>query len=356
MTDQELMDDHYATHQIVANGWTPDWRANTEIATSEDEEDYEEMRSLADEESRALLSANPHRGAARAVHAAADANLKKMHVAVQYAFARGRAAIDTSLIHEGSTREELLQATAGVKEAVRKALLTVLPGTVLKVVAAGGDAGTKILNNSFRSAGSASDEDQPRAIISTGVGPITASESIVLRTAAPQVKGKPHSTVGATKLAFNVSNPKAIKWAHDHAAELAIGLSDTTEQDIKDAVERAMEEGDLSQLRKEIFDAVGDEARVEMIARTEVQLAANEGVRQSWDQAAEKGLLTGDEQRVWVAFAGCCDECDALDGKHADLDGEYPGDGGDGPPLHPNCRCSESLDLLGDQSFADYVS
>jgi hypothetical protein len=179
---------------------------------------------------------------------------------------------------------------------------------------------------------------RPESAIHAAADVVHALGDNELRTLKPQAKGQPHSTVGPVKLAFNVSNPKVVAWARAHAAELAKGISETTEQDIRDAVARGMEEGDLGKVYDDVLEAVGSEARADMIARTESMRASNEGQRQSWDQAVEKGLLSGDERREWIATndSTVCDDCDALDGETADLDGEYPGDGGDGPPLHPN--------------------
>lgn len=147
------------------------------------------------------------------------------------------------------------------------------------------------------------------------------------------------------KMSFDASNTRAAAWARDHAAELATGVSDTTEQIIRDAIARTQDEGDLSEQYDEILAAIGDEDRASLIARTESMTAANEGNRQGWDQAVDAGLLTGDEQRVWIATSDACPECDALDEEETGLDGSYPGDGEDGPPLHPNCRCTEGLVL-----------
>jgi hypothetical protein len=46
---------------------------------------------------------------------------------------------------------------------------------------------------------------------------------------------------------------------------------------------------------------------------------------------------------VWIAAGDPCPECEVLDGEEVDLGEDYPGDGGDGPPLHPNCRCTEGV-------------
>lgn len=168
------------------------------------------------------------------------------------------------------------------------------------------------------------------------------------RTAAPQRKGQPHSTVGPFGLAFNVSDPNTVAWAREHAAELAQGLSDTTEQDIRDAIASNLE-GDIDQgdAYDEILDAIGDDDRAEMIARTETMTASNQGTLTSWDQATEAGLLTGDELKEWIATSGCCDECADLDGEQVALDADFSS-GDDAPPAHPNCRCTIGMAVAGE--------
>ncbi len=170
----------------------------------------------------------------------------------------------------------------------------------------------------------------------------TAAE---LRTAKTDPKPP---IVEKLKMRFDVTNPEAVKWAERHAAELAKGLSETTEQNIRDTIARITEEGGgVDEASDEIFDAVGDEARAEMIARTEIMTAANEGQRASWSDAVDDGLLPSDSQRQWIATAGCCKEiCEGLDGQTIGLDDEYTDDNGDtydGPPAHPNCRCTEGI-------------
>lgn len=108
---------------------------------------------------------------------------------------------------------------------------------------------------------------------------------------------------------------------------------------------RAFSQGTIRSAYQDILDAVGDEARANVIARTESMRAANGGQREAWLQAVDSGLLSGRARRTWIATPdeGVCPLCEALDGQTADLDGEYPDDGGDGPPLHPNCRCTEGV-------------
>ncbi len=85
-----------------------------------------------------------------------------------------------------------------------------------------------------------------------------------------------------------------------------------------------------------------------MIARTEVMDAANEGLAQSWSQAVEAGLLTGNEKKVWIATSDACPECEEVDGEEVPMDDDFSV--GDDPPLHPNCRCTMGLSVgVGEQ-------
>lgn len=234
-----------------------------------------------------------------AVHKAADAHVKKMATAIRYAFARGRKALKGKMNPSTTPRD--------VAAIVKQALLDVMPDTLRATLADGGNAGLSLLKKARA------------AEITTAAGPL--------------------------KFRFSDQNPHAVAWAKEHAAEMATNISETTREAIRAAIESALEQGDLAGATDDIAAAVGDEDRAVRIARNETMTAANEGQRQAWDQAVEEGLLTGDERRVWIATDDSlvCPICDALDGEVADLDGEYPGDGGDGPPAHPLCRCTEGI-------------
>ena len=143
---------------------------------------------------------------------------------------------------------------------------------------------------------------------------------------------------------FDGASPEAIEWAKKHAGELAEQISETSHDAIKRAIADLLVTGDFEQAREEILEAVGDETRADLIVRHETMVAVSEGQRQAWDQAVDKGLLSGDEKRTWLVVGDdkVCPECEALDGTVADLQGTYPGDV-IGPPLHPRCRCTEGI-------------
>ncbi|HLS55756.1 MAG TPA: phage minor head protein [Zeimonas sp.] len=89
--------------------------------------------------------------------------------------------------------------------------------------------------------------------------------------------------------------------------------------------------------------------RAQTIARTETMRVANLARRLRWEQASTRGQLDpARARRVWVATRDdrCCAACSAMDGQVAAIAGPYLGPDGfiDGPPLHPNCRCTEELE------------
>lgn len=235
------------------------------------------------------------------IHIAADRHYAQVMLAVSYAFMKGRKAVNKGLLATATTDAQLMSAMDDAPQAVRVALLEVLPRVLLACLKAGGEVGLVKL---------------PR-----------------LRTNLRALK--------PFNIRFDATSPEAVEWARNHAGELAKGLSATSAQDIREAIVSALEGEGLEHAYEEILSAVGSSDRAEMIARTEVMTAANEGLAQSWDQAIKSGLLTGKENKVWIATAGCCDGCDELDGEEVPLNDDFSI--GDDPPAHPSCRCTMGL-------------
>lgn len=98
--------------------------------------------------------------------------------------------------------------------------------------------------------------------------------------------------------------------------------------------------------------------RAQSIADTEATRAANLGLRDSYQQAVDRGVMPSEAvTRHWQISLDekTCDHCLSVVDDNPDgipLDGEYDSDDGpiDGPPYHTNCRCSEefvtNLDLV----------
>ena len=96
--------------------------------------------------------------------------------------------------------------------------------------------------------------------------------------------------------------------------------------------------------------------RSEMIARTEILRAANEGRNEAWRQGIEEGFINPGVKKYWsVEIDGRqCEECVAV-GDQYDEDNAIPiteqfpdGD----PPLHPMCRCDVLLSDRVDPDIA----
>lgn len=150
--------------------------------------------------------------------------------------------------------------------------------------------------------------------------------------------------------AFDITDPHAVAWIKTHAAETIDGISEDTRAQIREVIEEAFsEQFDVEDLADEIADIIGDPARAEVIARTETMRASNEGQLEAWDQATEAGLLTGDESKEWIVTPDdrLCPICAPMEGETAGLaeDFDVDGDKIDGPPAHPNCRCTIGLSV-----------
>lgn len=195
---------------------------------------------------------------------------------------------------------------------------------------------------------------------------------------------------------FDTANPSAIQYAIQHAAELVTSITRETSEAINTAIVESFRESisvaetariirgsigltetyaaAVSNLRKRIAESPGNliyagstpirvpfkgmpaprmdkllrqysdrliRARAITIARTETIRASNEGQRLLWQQAVQKGILSGQEMRQWIAFDPC-DICTGYDGEKRRLSEPFRG-GLTGPPAHPNCRCTTGL-------------
>lgn len=188
-------------------------------------------------------------------------------------------------------------------------------------------------------------------------------------------------------MAFDRANPEAVRWARERAARLVVDVTEQSRAAVRRIIARAVE-GKLTprEAARLIRNVVGltelqsdavlnmqvkllaqgklDEAvrkageryaarllryRAETIARTETIAAANEGQRQLWKQAQERGFLKATQRRRWITTPDerLCPVCKALNGKTATLGEPFPG-GYMNPPAHPNCRCATGLSFARD--------
>lgn len=96
--------------------------------------------------------------------------------------------------------------------------------------------------------------------------------------------------------------------------------------------------------------------RADKITRTELHRTSNAGVTSYWDQMARRGRLDLNTAYVrWETHPDerRCPKCAPLDGVSTALHGQFA-PGITAPPLHPNCRCSLSIDYLPGQTVTPY--
>lgn len=80
------------------------------------------------------------------------------------------------------------------------------------------------------------------------------------------------------------------------------------------------------------------DSRSQMIARTELSDAYNDGQRSALSEAQGLGMTI---EKTWETGLNPCDECADLDGETVGIDENFSS-GDDGPTLHPGCECSLS--------------
>jgi hypothetical protein len=190
-------------------------------------------------------------------------------------------------------------------------------------------------------------------------------------------------------MAFNVTDPRAIEYAASRAGEMVVTFSQAVKDDVRGVITSAfvnqtnpreiagmidrqvglfprwanavenryqssltsfvaggMPIADAQDRAQTLADAYRErliDKRCQMIARTEVIRAANEGRATAWAQAVDAGLIDPTTTtKEWIAEADACDECEGYDAEQVWLDDVFSS-GDDMPPAHPNCRCTAVL-------------
>jgi SPP1 gp7 family putative phage head morphogenesis protein len=189
-------------------------------------------------------------------------------------------------------------------------------------------------------------------------------------------------------MSFNKTNPNSLAFAQRRAGELVTSIDALTRLSVRKAIIDAFNEGlDYRATARRIKSVVGlhpryadavtnfekkeyarlvksgmkeatarakaierstrysdslKSKRATMIARTEIQIAQNEGRQEGWNQAAEQGYVDVESQKMWIIAQDerTCDICSDLDGEIVPWDGTFSS--GDETPgrVHPNCRCT----------------
>ena len=189
-------------------------------------------------------------------------------------------------------------------------------------------------------------------------------------------------------MSFNKTNPNSLAFAQRRAGELVVSIDAITRNSVRQAIIDAFNEQlDYRATARRIKNVVGlhpqwakavtnfekkefdrlvksgikeatarirateratrysdslKSKRATMIARTEIQIAQNEGRQEGWNQAAKEGYVDVESQKMWIIAQDerTCDICSELDGEIVPWDGTFSS--GDETPgrVHPNCRCT----------------
>jgi SPP1 gp7 family putative phage head morphogenesis protein len=190
------------------------------------------------------------------------------------------------------------------------------------------------------------------------------------------------------KMSFNKTNPNSLAFAQRRAGELITSIDALTRNSIRKAIIDAFNEQlDYRATARRIKNVVGlhpkwadavtnfekreyarlvksgmkeatararaierstrysdslKSKRATMIARTEIQIAQNEGRQEGWNQAAKEGYVDVESQKMWIIAQDerTCDICLDLDGEIVPWNETFSS--GDETPgrVHPNCRCT----------------
>jgi len=150
---------------------------------------------------------------------------------------------------------------------------------------------------------------------------------------------------------FDINSPSMQEFLVSNTKKFAGAVTEKTTQDIRALIVAGLEQGEaITELTKRIEEYSGfGKPRAEMIARSETVRSQAEAERAAWE---ESGVVTS---LIWyTALDDRVDEtCNSLHGKEIDISDSfltenqlldmginpYLGDL-DGPPIHPNCRCT----------------
>lgn len=189
-------------------------------------------------------------------------------------------------------------------------------------------------------------------------------------------------------MSFNKTNPNSLAFAQRRAGELIISIDTLTRNSIRQAIIDAFNEQlDYRATARRIKNVVGlhpqwakavtnfekkeyarlvksgikeevararamerasrysdslKSKRATMIARTEIQIAQNEGRQEGWNQAAEQGYVDAESQKMWIIAQDerTCDICTELDGEIVGWNETFSSGHETPGRVHPNCRCT----------------
>ena len=189
-------------------------------------------------------------------------------------------------------------------------------------------------------------------------------------------------------MSFNKTNPNSLAFAQRRAGELITSIDALTRNSVRKTIIDAFNEGlDYRATARRIKNVVGlhprwadavtnfekkeyarlvkggmkeetararaierssrysdslKSKRATMIARTEIQIAQNEGRYEGWKQASEQGYVDVESQKMWIIAQDerTCEICSELDGEIVPWNETFSSGHETPGRVHPNCRCT----------------
>lgn len=159
-------------------------------------------------------------------------------------------------------------------------------------------------------------------------------------------------------VALQVPQPRAVAWLERHAAQLVKGIDETTRSRVASIVTQAVEEGwsyaKTEQALKDLYEGFRKSlpqqhihSRARLIAVNEAAMGYTQGELELGRWLAEGGLAV---EKSWLTVGDerTCEDCSGNEGEGWIALEDSFGDGSEGPPSHPACRCVLEMQLAED--------
>lgn len=135
---------------------------------------------------------------------------------------------------------------------------------------------------------------------------------------------------------FDDEDPKVQAFVKERAKFFAAEINNTTREDVLKVVQEGIDESltldEISEKISAVYE-IAKGSRTDMIARTEVSAASNEGAKLAYEQA-------GVQMWEWMVVNPEDEDCKENEGVVVKIGDEFP-DGSTQPPEpHPNCECT----------------
>ena len=155
-------------------------------------------------------------------------------------------------------------------------------------------------------------------------------------TALLAVGGQSGEIAYGIDLGIDTLDEAILKAARTQTAQLVGGVTETTRDLIREAVQQSIARGeDVFAARARLEGIIKNPVRADLIARTESVNGYQAGLRNFAGR-------TGAVSKTWESIIGACSVCRPLDGKTIDIDELFVLPNGrevQHPSAHPRCRC-----------------